>query len=276
MNALSSSRFAVLMKILGCCTVLSIATTIGVAASPTSLSGMLYSEITQVLGAGNARSFFQRDLLLRDDGVFVGLLETGRNGGSGPFQLRIPPDGRWTYRKVNDGGGVLTIDGVSRTLAFSGESAGTIPSTSVITSIRFSLSPYESGNPLTNCSNRSFVRTGGTAFTGFVTTSPSRGRLLVRAVGPGLAQFGVSDAIRRPTITVVRASNNSVVGSNSGWAGDAGIVQANSKAGAFPFSDGSGDSALLLSVSPDAYIAQVSSADPEESGQVLIEVYLLP
>ena len=45
---------------------------------------------------------------------------------------------------------------------------------------------------------------------------------------------------------------------------------------AFPLTEGSKDSALVLSLPAGAYIADVSSLDPTESGEVLIEVYVLP
>ena len=46
--------------------------------------------------------------------------------------------------------------------------------------------------------------------------------------------------------------------------------------GAFPLSAGSKDAVVILSLPAGAYVAQVTSPDAADSGQALIEVYILP
>ena len=46
--------------------------------------------------------------------------------------------------------------------------------------------------------------------------------------------------------------------------------------GAFPLPEGSKDAAVIIRLQPGSYVAQASAVDPTESGQVLIEVYILP
>lgn len=237
---------------------------------------MLYTQTSEVLAAGSARSSNRLELLLKADGEYVGLLATHRNGFTDFVpQYSIPPNGRWSFRRLNESTGELILDGAAKTLTFLTGSSGSIPPT-LSTESSFTIVPYEASTPLTNCSNRSFVRPGGTAFTGFVVTNPNRSRLLVRAVGPGLRQFGVTDALSRPVLAIAEASSGRVFARNAGWSDAAGVIQAGAKVGAFALAQSSADSALLISLLPGAYVAQVSSAEITDSGEVLVEVYVLP
>jgi hypothetical protein len=147
-----------------------------------------------------------------------------------------------------------------------------------ISSEAFRLVPLATRAPLSNCSNRSFVRAGSVAFTGFVVTSGGSGFVLVRAVGPSLALFGITDALRNPRLNVIGANSGQVIVSNDDWGSESALSVSRTSAivGAFPLSVGSNDSAVILSVAPGAYVAQVDSPDASDSGQALIEVYILP
>ncbi|MDO8540154.1 MAG: endo-1,4-beta-xylanase [Opitutaceae bacterium] len=99
-------------------------------------------------------------------------------------------------------------------------------------------------------------------------------RVLVRAVGPGLAQFGVTGLLMRPQLTLRRA-DGTVVATNRGWdtAGEASVIVAAAvQAGAFPLSAGSGDCAIVETLSPGAYTAPVTSIDGT-TGVALVEAY---
>ncbi len=98
--------------------------------------------------------------------------------------------------------------------------------------------------------------------------------LLIRGIGPGLTQFGVAGALATPQVTVFDSSGN-VVGTNTGWGGDASIAAASSQVGAFALAAGSADSALLLTVSAGNYTAQVAGTNGS-TGIALIEVYEIP
>lgn len=246
------------------------------AAAPVNVVGYVYSQTSQTLGAGDARTFNREDLWLQPNGVYHGLLAATRFGGSGPRTYVFPPGGTWSYRQTGETTGELTLDGVVKSLTFATSTSGALPRPNFITTVTFTLMPYDGAAPLTNCSNRSFIRAGGSAFTGFVVTTSSRSRILVRAIGPGLGAFGVNDAIRQPVVTVRGGPFNAVVETNQGWADHPTIAAANAKVAAFPLAPASTDAATLLFAEPGAYIAEVTSADPTESGQVLIEIYLLP
>lgn len=249
---------------------------VGFGGAPDSIVGLLYTQTEKYVGAGDGQGYVRRDILFGDNGSYISLMTTSRTLGSSPTNYSFPQNGKWTYRKTGERTAELVLDDLTRELTFQTDFSGYIFLPTQISTTSFVLAVYDSTPPLINVSNRSFVRAGGTAFTGFVITNPSRGRILLRAVGPSLGQFGVTDAIARPVITVVDAAKNNVVARNSGWTDDVNIVQANTRVGAFALMNGSTDSALLLTLEPGAYIAQVSSTNAGESGEVLTEVYVLP
>ena len=99
--------------------------------------------------------------------------------------------------------------------------------------------------------------------------------LLLRAVGPGLAGFGVEGVLSRPRIALY--SGSSEVRSNAGWSAvpfAADLAGAARAARAFPLAEGSADAALTVVVSPGPYTLLVSGADAA-AGEVLTEVYVL-
>ena len=128
---------------------------------------------------------------------------------------------------------------------------------------------------LVNVSVRTFLPAGrdGTAL-GFVVEGPQPRRILLRAIGPSLSQFGVADALANPKLEVHRAGTR--VDGNDDWSGSAALHTAFNEAGAFPLSDpASHDAALVLLADPGAYT--VTCADAARSaGTVLIEIYELP
>ena len=137
---------------------------------------------------------------------------------------------------------------------------------------------------LVNLSTRAFVGTGqdilipGVVLGTDASTPPNTLRLvLIRAVGPGLAEFNVSGFLARPRIRVL-AQNGVVLAENTGWqsAGDReALLTATQRAGAFPLQANRADSALLVSLSALPYTIQVSGADGG-TGVALVEVYEVP
>ncbi|MBL9211419.1 MAG: endonuclease [Opitutaceae bacterium] len=147
----------------------------------------------------------------------------------------------------------------------------------------FELGPAGTGR-LINLSTRATVGTGQDILIPGVVVgaeSPAAANaprpLLVRAVGPGLADFGVNGPLARPLVRVLRA-NGTVIAENIGWQAapnrDA-LVTASARVGAFPLAANRADSALLLTLEPAAYTIQVSGADGG-SGIALVEVYDVP
>jgi phosphodiesterase/alkaline phosphatase D-like protein len=111
---------------------------------------------------------------------------------------------------------------------------------------------------------------------GFVISGRTSRTVLVRAVGPSLAEFGVSDVLARPQLAVFQGDRQ--IASNDGWAaaGQDVLSAAFDRAGAFRLMNTtSSDAALLLTLDPGAYTVQVKSGDGK-AGATLIEVYDLP
>src|SRR5208283_2076949 len=95
---------------------------------------------------------------------------------------------------------------------------------------------------------------------------------LIRGAGPALAQFGVSGTLPDPLLQLYQGGAT-VIGSNAGWGGDAQIALTAASVGAFSWGVGAtADSALLVTLAPGAYTAEVSGASGD-TGVALVEVY---
>ena len=146
----------------------------------------------------------------------------------------------------------------------------------------YDLAPGNLAQRLSNLSTRAFAgRDQDTLIGGMTVAGNVPKRMLVRAVGPGLTQFGVGGALRRPLLSVFDEKGG-LVAQNSNWstsADAAAITLASVESGAFPLSpaaaDASADAALLLNLAPGNYTAQVTGADGS-TGVALLEVYELP
>jgi hypothetical protein len=127
---------------------------------------------------------------------------------------------------------------------------------------------------LVNVSTLGFVGAGENVLTaGFVISGNAPKRLLIRAVGPGLAQFGVGDALGDPQLALVRPGEAEPLAMNDNWPDVAALRQAFSSAGAFSLGTGSNDAALLVTLDPGAYTVVVSSVTASITGQALVEIY---
>ena len=125
---------------------------------------------------------------------------------------------------------------------------------------------------LANLSTRGPVGTGANIMiAGFVLGPGSPDTVLVRAVGPGLLNLGVTNVLAAPVLSLYDSKGN-LLQSNQGWGNGNATASIMSSAGAFPLNTGSGDSALVATLSEGAYTAQVAGANGG-TGNVLLEVY---
>ena len=204
-----------------------------------------------------------------------------------------------TFRGLTEGGGTLvaagdhgtiltSVDGTNWTKRFSGDSPSTL-STATLLSAAYSetlqrfvvtgtggtiLVSNSTPTVFANVSTRGIVSSAQTFIGGFVIEGSSPRTVLVRADGPTLSAFSVSDPLTDPVLTVYDSKGN-VVASNAGWttnADPAAISKAAQKVGAFALPNPSADSALLLSLPPGAYTAHITSVKGA-SGNVLFEAY---
>lgn len=101
------------------------------------------------------------------------------------------------------------------------------------------------------------------------TTGPTP--LLIRGVGPTLAQFGVTDALADPVISVFQ--NRNTIATNDNWDNNAQVAARSAQVGAFAFSSPTSlDSALALTSNPGSYTLQISGAG-NATGTALAEIY---
>jgi hypothetical protein len=126
---------------------------------------------------------------------------------------------------------------------------------------------------LVNISARVQVGTGGgILISGFVIGGSTSETVLIRASGPALVPFGVSGTLPDPKLQLYDSSQN-LVASNNGWGGRAEIAGSAAAVGAFAWPNPlSNDSAILVTLPPGAYTAQVSGASGD-TGVALVEVY---
>jgi hypothetical protein len=130
---------------------------------------------------------------------------------------------------------------------------------------------------LVNVSTRAYVGTGDQVLIGgFVIGGAQPKRVLIRAAGPALTPYGVTNALTNPALDIYSGSN--VIASNDNWgtqtngASAADVAAAGGQVGAFTFAAGSADAALLTTLSPGAYSAIVKGV-ANTSGSALVEVY---
>jgi hypothetical protein len=137
---------------------------------------------------------------------------------------------------------------------------------------------YEVGSAaaprLANVSARTQVGTGAEVLiSGFVIAGQSSKTVLIRAVGPGLAPFGVTGVLADPKLDVY--SGSTLLQTNDNWGGTSALSTAFTQVGAFALPANSQDAVLLLTLQPGAYSAQVSGVN-SGTGVALIEVYEMP
>ena len=135
---------------------------------------------------------------------------------------------------------------------------------------------YTPSSPrLVNISTRVQVGSGGgILIAGFVIGGSSARTVLIRASGPALAAFGVPGTLPDPKLALY--SGSTLLDSNFGWGGDSSISNTAASVGAFGWSSStSNDSAILVTLPPGPYTAQIAGASGD-TGVALIEVYEVP
>jgi hypothetical protein len=135
--------------------------------------------------------------------------------------------------------------------------------------------PDTSPPRLTNISTRAQVGTGANILIpGFTISGTGMETLLIRADGPTLTEFGVTGVLSVPTLSVFDGSGT-VIATNTGWGSNADpqlVAAAAVATGAFALAPGSTDCALIVTLPPGSYTAQVSGVGGT-TGVALAEIY---
>lgn len=122
-----------------------------------------------------------------------------------------------------------------------------------------------------NISTRGLVQTGDNVMIGgFIIGGSATQRVLIRAIGPSLANSGVASPLQDPMLEL-HDQNGALLQANDNWKS---TQQAEIQATGIPPTDDR-ESAIVASLAPAAYTAIVRSAN-NASGVALVEAYQLP
>jgi hypothetical protein len=134
---------------------------------------------------------------------------------------------------------------------------------------------------LINVSVLKQINAGEVLTAGFVISGSASKQVLIRAVGPTLsaAPFNVPGMMADPKLDLF--SGQTVINSSNDWGGSATLAAAFTSVGAFNLASAtSRDAALLVTLAPGTYTAQVTAATSSgqvgAGGRVLVEVYEVP
>jgi parallel beta helix pectate lyase-like protein len=140
----------------------------------------------------------------------------------------------------------------------------------------YDLSP-ETNSILGNISTRSFVQMGDNVMIGgFIVQGTQPKRVIIRAIGPELTQYGVPDALANPTLELHNAAGT-LIASNDNWMSTiiGGIITSNQgveiRDSGYAPADGR-ESAIIATLPLGNYTAIVRGVN-NTTGVALVEVY---
>jgi len=123
---------------------------------------------------------------------------------------------------------------------------------------------------LTNISTRGFVDTNQNVMIGGFVSGNGIVRVIIRALGPTLSQFGVTNVLADPTLEL-HDGNGTLLASNDNWKdSQQAEIQASGKA---PPND---LESAIIAVRPSANSTAIVRGKNNTTGNALVEVYILP
>ncbi|HND60968.1 MAG TPA: immunoglobulin domain-containing protein [Opitutaceae bacterium] len=231
------------------------------ASGPTAALAGLYE--APVINSANGTLYF----VVGSSGAVMGASTDSGNttaaqgtiGADGAFTLGL--GGATVQGSINAGSGA-----VSGQVTANGSAPGSFGGVSATTTHT---------DRLVNISTRGLVGDGDKAMiAGFVISGSQSKSVLVRASGPTLTGYGLSGAMDDPVLKIYRGQD--VILSNDNWStsADASLIASTAaRVGGFAQQSGSKDAALITSLTPGVYSAQVTRADGSATGVALVEVY---
>jgi hypothetical protein len=199
--------------------------------------------------------------------------QTASQGDSTAFAVNVEgqPDRSYQWRRngtIIPGatGSTLTLSSVSAADAGTytvvvTNSAGAVTSTGAVLTVSAARA-----SRISNVSIRTTLNPRQLLIVGLTMTGGAKD-VLMRAVGPGLGAFGVSNAMVDPDLSLYEGDSR--VATNDNWGGGASLATAAASVGAFPLVASSKDAALLRSFSGGRTL-HVQGAD---GGNVIVEAY---
>lgn len=288
--------------------------TMGLAADTPSLAGKVYRETGSI---PSIRRTWEKTVAFTSENRFFYVLYSEAftaTSGTGAQVFLQPPRSDGSYKFRVDGGKQLvdlTFDDGRASETLTLNPSANIPAGQVATSGAF-LSDATTGqsSSASNISLRGRVSEGRPLIAGLVIPGtprtdnqyiPPEGtklrEVLIRVVGPSLAQFGVTGAWADPAFKLYQgntpAPTNEVYYTNwstvpNGWLNGAPMFYSPSPdteaafrkiftyTGAFPLTPGSKDACMIVRLSPGAYTIVAEPLAGDTGGEALIEAYFLP
>ncbi len=121
------------------------------------------------------------------------------------------------------------------------------------------------GSKLGNISTRAFVQTGDNVMIGgFIVSGPDSETVVVRAIGPSLVSYGITNPLQNPTLEL-HDHTGAVIASNDNWMSAPNRLDIINSGNRF-------ESAILMRLAPGAYTAIVRGISAG-TGVALVEVY---
>jgi cyclophilin family peptidyl-prolyl cis-trans isomerase len=198
-------------------------------------------------------------------------------GGDAAITSRATQVGAFAYASASslDSALALSPAGGSYTVQVTGKNGGTgIALAEIYDGV--AKTAFTATTPrLVNVSARTEVGAGSDILiAGFVIGGTTAKTVMIRAIGPTLAVFGVTDTLADPKLQLF--ADSALVAENNDWGGDAQLVRTAETVGAFALPQAtSRDAVLLVTLPPGNYTAQVSGANGG-TGVALVELYEVP
>jgi hypothetical protein len=130
--------------------------------------------------------------------------------------------------------------------------------------------------PLVNISTRRQVLTGNDVMiAGFIISGDDPKTVVINVAGPNLVQYGITNALLNPTLTLVRSSDQTIIATNDDWQSQtvAADVAAITATGFQP--NNPAEPAIIATLPPGAYTAIVQGSGGT-SGVGLVGVFAVP
>jgi hypothetical protein len=125
-------------------------------------------------------------------------------------------------------------------------------------------------NRFGNISTRGFVGTGQNVLIGGFVIEGGPKLVLVRVLGPGLANYGITAPLMDPTVTLNHGQT--VLASNTGWQNQSSPTLVSEIQATHLSPPDAGDDAILIQLEAGAYTTVVEGASGD-TGTALVEVY---
>ena len=289
-----------------------------VAEAPATPAGRLVSLSTRIklAAAGDTLTFGfsligtqKATLLVR--GIGPGLAAFGVPGTMNAPRLEIRPAGQETLLAVNEGWDRAPSNGQAIAAAAAANGAFALAAGSTDAAVLIELNPgnytatfkgingttgeiiaeaydiSKNNTRLANLATLANLSNPGDIVTAGISVSGNPRTLIVRGIGPGLADLGLPGTLPDPTVTILAAGTTTSVAANNNWStggSQLSLAAAFPMVGAFPLKTGSADAVLVHAFTPGGYNIQTTAATvpanqanpPAPTGTLLIEVYEAP